>query len=228
MAKGLKPPAVVLFSGGLDSSTCLKIANNEGFSCYALSIDYGQKHRSELSMASKIASVLGAKTHKIVTIDLAGVAKSALVEEAIPIPNYDSSEAIPTTYVPARNTIFLSIALAWAETLGAQDIFIGANAIDYSGYPDCRPAYIQAFEQLAKLATKAGVEDQKFHIHAPLINLTKAEIIQEGIKLGIDYRQTISCYRADEQGRACGKCDSCTFRRKGFEEAKIADPTVYF
>ena len=227
MVERLNPLAVVLFSGGLDSATCLKMANTKGFSCYALSIDYGQKHRSELKIASKIAPLLGAVSHKTVTLNLAGVAQSALIDETIPIPDYNASSDIPATYVPARNTLFLSLALGWAETLGAQHIFIGANAIDYSNYPDCRPAFIQAFEQLANVATKLGIEGKKFKIHAPLLSMTKAEIIHAGIKMDIDYSQTVSCYRADEAGSACGECDSCILRKKGFEEAGIADPTLY-
>lgn len=227
MVEVLKPRAVVLFSGGLDSSTCLKIAAHQGFDCYALSIAYHQKNNAELIAAEKNAYLFGAKAHKTVSIDLMGLARSALIDPDLAIPDYQGNNEIPITYVPARNTIFLSLALGWAETLGAQDIFYGANAIDYPGYADCRPAFIQAFENLANLATTAGVQGQKFRIHAPLLNLTKAQIIQTGIALGIDYRNTISCYRADKEGRACGECDSCTFRKKGFAEAGIEDCTVY-
>jgi 7-cyano-7-deazaguanine synthase len=221
-----KPKAIVLLSGGLDSVTCLAIACHEGFNCYALTLDYGQKHESELKAAQFFASLYGAK-HRTLHFNLTGLAQSALIDEASPVPDYKGDEAIPPTYVPARNTLFLSIALGWAETVGAQHIFVGANAVDYSGYPDCRPAFIEAFEQLANVATKAGVEGKKFHIRAPLLSLTKAEIILQGLSLGIDYRQTVSCYRADEQGRACSLCDSCQLRKKGFQEAGVLDPTHY-
>lgn len=225
----MKPKAVILLSGGLDSTTCLALAKQQGFSCYTLNIDYGQKHHVEIKAAEKIAGSLGVEEHRTVAISLGELwGRSALTHTDLAVPDYVDGQDIPITYVPARNTIFLSLALGWAEALGAYDIFIGANAIDYSNYPDCRPVFIRAFEELANLATKAGKEEgQKFHIHAPLLNLNKAEIIQAGIALGIDYSQTISCYRADEQGNACGTCDSCIFRKKGFKEAGVVDPTCY-
>lgn len=220
--------AVILFSGGLDSTTCLALAKQQGFHCCTLSIDYGQKHRAEIKSAEKIAALFSVEAHRTITIGLDNLWGSALTDNDLSAPDYmGANDAIPVTYVPARNTIFLSFALGWAEVLGAQDIFIGANVIDYSNYPDCRPAFIQAFEGLANLATKAGVEGQKFRIHAPLLNFNKAQVIETGFKLGIDYSQTVSCYRADDQGNACGACDSCTFRKKGFKEAGIADPTRY-
>ncbi len=219
--------AVILFSGGLDSTTCLAIAKSNGFVCYALSFDYGQKHKSELDAAKKIAISMNVKEHKIVKLDL-GSLNSALIDTNRDVENYKDSHEIPSTYVPARNTVFLSIGLGWAEMLNVSDIFIGANDVDYSGYPDCRPEYLKAFEKLANLATKAGVEGTKYHIHAPLLRLTKREIIQQGIKLGVNYAETISCYRADNEGHACGQCDSCTYRKKGFCEAGVLDPTRYF
>jgi len=218
--------AVVLTSGGLDSTTVLAIAKSEGFECYSLSFDYGQRHRSELAAAECCSKVLGAKEHKVVSLDLRSIGGSALTDDAIAVPEHETS-GIPVTYVPARNTVFLSIALGWAEVLGAQDIFIGVNAVDYSGYPDCRPAFIEAFEALANVATKAGVEGNTFHIQTPLIDLSKAQIIQRGARLGVDYSLTVSCYQADEQGRACGLCDSCRLRKIGFAEAGIPDPTLY-
>ena len=218
--------AVVLLSGGLDSVTALAIAKEQGFTCYTLSFDYGQRHCTELLAAEKLSKSMAAVEHKIIPIDLRAIGGSALTDNEIAVPE-DHQVGIPITYVPARNTVFLSIALAWAEVLQAQAIFVGVNAVDYSGYPDCRPEYINAFEQLANLATKAGVEGQKLSIQAPLIEMTKAEIIQHGSKLGIDYSQTVSCYQADKEGRACGRCDSCRFRQQGFEQAGIKDPTRY-
>ncbi len=223
----MQKKAVILFSGGLDSTTCLALAKSEGYACYALSFDYGQKHKVELDVALSLAKRMGVKEHKIVSLDL-GTLNSALTDDKLKVPDYKDDNEIPTTYVPARNTVFLSIALGWAEVLEAFDIFIGANAIDYSGYPDCRPAYLETFEKLANLATKAGVQGARYTIHAPLVHLTKGEIIEQGIRLRIDYSQTLSCYRADAEGRACGKCDSCTYRKKGFTEAGIVDPTRYF
>ena len=218
--------AVILLSGGLDSATVLAMARSQGFECHALSIRYGQRHAVELHAATTIASVLGAADHRVVAVDLNAIGGSALTDPGIPVPE-TPVDGIPPTYVPARNSLFLSIALGFAETLGAQDIFIGANAVDYSGYPDCRPAFIAAFEQLANVATKAGIEGRKFHIHAPLIDLSKADIIREGIRLGIDYSLTLSCYQADAEGRACGRCDSCRLRRQGFIDAAVRDPTRY-
>ncbi|MCG7913391.1 7-cyano-7-deazaguanine synthase QueC [Candidatus Thiodiazotropha endoloripes] len=218
--------AVVLLSGGLDSATVLAIARSQGYECYALSMAYGQRHAAELSAAANIASSLGAADHKVMSIGLDSIGGSALTDTSIEVPE-QLADGIPVTYVPARNTVFLSLALGWAEVLDAQEIFIGVNAVDYSGYPDCRPEFIHAFEQLANLATKAGVEGKAFIIHTPLIDLTKGEIIQQGIKLGLDYSLTVSCYQANEQGEACGSCDSCRLRARGFEEAGIADPTRY-
>ena len=221
-----RKPAVALVSGGLDSATCLAIAKAQGFDCYALSFDYGQRHRAELAAAQRVVQALGAVEHKVLVLDLRDIGGSALTDETIAVP-HAMSEGIPVTYVPARNTVFLALALGWAEVLGAQDIFIGVNAVDYSGYPDCRPEFIHAFEHLANLATKAGVEGATFHIHTPLIQMTKAEIIQTGIDLGVDYGMTLSCYDADDDGRACGRCDSCRLRAEGFRAARIADPTIY-
>ena len=218
--------AVVLVSGGLDSATALAIARADGFACYALSLAYGQRHRIELEAARRVVDAIGAEGHRVVSIDLSAFGGSALTDPDIDVPE-TPTEGIPVTYVPARNTVFLSLALAWAETLDARDIFIGVNAVDYSGYPDCRPAFIQAFETLANLATRAATEGAGFTVHTPLIALTKAEIIARGIALGIDYAQTISCYQPDPDGRACGRCDSCRIRRAGFVEAGVADPTVY-
>ncbi len=219
--------AVVLLSGGLDSATVLAIACDQGYQCYALSVDYGQRHRSELDAAQKVAHSLGAHQHQIIKLDLTAFGGSALTDQAIEIPVAGEKTEIPVTYVPARNTIMLSLALAWAETLESQDIFVGVNAVDYSGYPDCRPEYIQAFEKMANLATKAGIEGKKLTIHIPLMHLSKKEIIRTGIALGADYSSTVSCYQADETGRACGVCDSCRIRRAGFEAAGVADPTCY-
>lgn len=220
-------PAVVLLSGGLDSATCLAIAKNEGFACHCLSVDYGQRHAAELAAAARVAAALGAIEHRVIHLDLAQFGGSALTDPAIAVPIASVGPGIPVTYVPARNTIMLSLALGWAEILGAQDIFVGVNAIDYSGYPDCRPAFIEAFERMANLATKAAVEGRPIKIHAPLIDLAKAEIIQRGMALGVDYALTVSCYQADEQGRACGLCDACRLRRAGFEAAGLEDPTKY-
>lgn len=218
--------AVVLLSGGLDSVTALAIAQEQGFSCYTLSFNYGQRHSIELRAAEQLSQSMSAIEHKVIPIDLRAIGGSALTDNDIAVPENHQS-GIPVTYVPARNTVFLSIALAWAEVIEAQAIFVGVNAVDYSGYPDCRPEFIIAFEQLANVATKAGVEGHKLTIQAPLIEMTKAQIIQYGTKLGIDYSQTVSCYQADEHGRACGHCDSCYFRKQGFEQAGIADPTRY-
>jgi 7-cyano-7-deazaguanine synthase len=218
--------AVVLLSGGLDSATVLAIARAQGYTCYALSVDYGQRHHSELAAAKRVADVLGAREHRVVNIDLTGFGGSALTDNKIAVPEHESV-GIPLTYVPARNTIMLSLALAWAEVLHAQDIFIGVNAVDYSGYPDCRPAYVEAFEKMANLATQAAVEGHPLTLHAPLLHLSKAEIIQQGAQLGVDYASTVSCYQADEQGRACGLCDSCRLRRAGFDAASVVDPTRY-
>jgi 7-cyano-7-deazaguanine synthase len=223
--------AVVLFSGGLDSTTTLAIAGNQGFGCYALSFDYGQRHRSELQAASRIAKTLGVVEHKQISLDMRGIGGSALTDDNIEVPHApiesEPTEGIPVTYVPARNTIFLSYALAWAEALGAVDIFIGVNAVDYSGYPDCRPEYIAAFQSMANLATRAGVEGQVIAVHTPLIELSKAEIICSGLALGVDYSKTVSCYEADAKGRACGQCESCRLRAEGFRVAGVDDPTSY-
>ncbi len=218
--------AVVLLSGGLDSATALAIARARGLECYALSIAYGQRHEAELAAASRVAEALGAREHRVMQVDLAGIGGSALTDRSIAVPEAPS-EGIPVTYVPARNTLMLSLALAWAEVLGAEHIFIGVNSLDYSGYPDCRPEYVEAFAHLARLATKAGVEGRPCRIEAPLIAWTKERIIREGTALGVDYGMTVSCYQADAGGRACGRCDSCRLRRAGFEAAGIADPTRY-
>lgn len=218
--------AVVLVSGGLDSATTLAIALEQGFECYALSFDYGQRHRTELDAAATVARALGAHAHKVVSMDLRAIGGSALTDDDIAVPT-SPSEGIPVTYVPARNTVFLALALGWAEVLGASDMFIGVNAVDYSGYPDCRPEFLRAFEQLARVATKAGVEGVRFAVHAPLISLSKAQIISEGVRLGVDYGLTVSCYSADAGGYACGQCDSCRLRRAGFAEAGVVDPTRY-
>jgi 7-cyano-7-deazaguanine synthase len=218
---------VVLVSGGLDSATCLAIARDEGFACHALSFAYGQRHEAELAAARRVAAALGAAQHRVMTIDLAAFGGSALTDPSIAVPETPSG-GIPVTYVPARNTIFLSMALAWSEVLGAHDIFIGVNAVDYSGYPDCRPEFIESFERMANLATRAGVQDvTRLRIRAPLISLSKAEIIRRGRTLGVDYALTVSCYQADAQGRACGACDSCRLRREGFIAAGVPDPTTY-
>ncbi|TXI27862.1 MAG: 7-cyano-7-deazaguanine synthase QueC [Nitrosomonas oligotropha] len=219
--------AVVLLSGGLDSATVLAIARDQGFQCYALSVDYGQRHRSELEAARKVAQSLHSHAHQIIRLDLTAFGGSALTDRTMEIPTSGEKTEIPVTYVPARNTIMLSLALAWVETLQSQDIFVGVNAVDYSGYPDCRPEYIQAFEQMANLATKAGVEGKKLNIHVPLMHLSKKEIIQAGLALGVDYGLTVSCYQADEMGRACGICDSCRIRKAGFAAAGVSDSTCY-
>ncbi|HYW04470.1 MAG TPA: 7-cyano-7-deazaguanine synthase QueC [Gammaproteobacteria bacterium] len=218
--------AVVLLSGGLDSATTLAVARGEGFRCHALSFRYGQRHDAELAAAARVAKQLGAREHRVMEIDLAAFGGSALTDPDIEVPTAPS-DGIPVTYVPARNTIFLSFALGWAEVLGARDLFIGVNAVDYSGYPDCRPQFIKAFETLANLATRAGVEGGRFTIHAPLIDLSKAEIVRRGTELGVDYAGTVSCYQADEEGRACGSCDACRLRAQGFREAGVPDPTRY-
>jgi 7-cyano-7-deazaguanine synthase len=218
--------AVVLLSGGLDSSTALAWARAQGFDCYALTVAYGQRHRSEIEAAARIARALGAREHRVMQVDLAGIGGSALTDWSIALPDQPAG-GIPVSYVPARNTMLLALALAWAEVLGARDLVVGVNAVDYSGYPDCRPEFIRAFEALASLATKAGVEGTRFAVHAPLISMSKAQIIQSGIRLGVDHAMTVSCYQADAAGRACGRCDSCRLRRDGFEAAGIADPTVY-
>ncbi len=225
----IKKKAVLLVSGGLDSATVLAMARAEGYECYALSFDYGQKHRAELDAAKNIAQRLGVKEQQTLHLDLNVFGGSALTDDSIDVPaaQKEITQGIPVTYVPARNTIFLSMALAWAEVLQADDIFIGVNAVDYSGYPDCRPEFIQSFETMANLATKVAVEGHHLKIHTPLIDMTKAQIIKAGLELGIDYSMTVSCYAANEQGRACGVCDSCQLRRRGFEAAGIADPTLY-
>jgi len=217
--------AVVLVSGGMDSAVTLALAREQGFACHALSVDYGQRHHSELAAAMRVARMLGAIEHKTVHVDLRSIGGSALTAD-IDVPA-EGGAGIPVTYVPARNTIMLAVALGWAEALGAQDIHCGVNAVDYSGYPDCRPEFIQAFEQLANLATKAGVEGAHLKIHAPLIRLTKADIVREGLRLGVDFAQTVSCYQADAEGRACGACDACRLRAQGFAAAGVADPTRY-
>ena len=219
--------AVILLSGGLDSATVVAMARAEGYRCYTMSFDYGQRHRAELDAAARVARDLGAVEHKVIGLNLDGIGGSALTDSSIDVPEAPN-EGIPVTYVPARNTVFLSLALGWAEVLQARDIFIGVNAVDYSGYPDCRPEFVEAFEAMANLATKAGVEGQGFSIKAPLQNMSKAQIVQAGIKLGVDYSLTVSCYQADAQGQACGKCDSCRLRAEGFQAAGVSDPTRYF
>lgn len=222
-----RPPAVVLLSGGLDSATCLAIARDEGYDCHALSFAYGQRHEAELAAARRVAAALGAVQHRVMSIDLAAFGGSALTDTSIAVPESPST-GVPVTYVPARNTIFLALALAWSEVLGANDIYIGVNAVDYSGYPDCRPAFIEAFESMANLATRAGVEEgASLRIRAPLVDLSKAGIIRRGMHLGVDYSLTVSCYRADAEGRACGRCESCRLRREGFAAAGLPDPTLY-
>lgn len=221
-----QPKAVILLSGGLDSATCLALAREQGFEPVALSFDYGQRHNAELAAARRVAAAFGVQDHRVLRLDLGTIGGSALTDTAIAVPT-EASEGIPVTYVPARNTVFLSFALGLAEVTGADDIFIGVNAVDYSGYPDCRPEFIAAFTRLANLATKAGVEGHAMKIHTPLISLTKAEIIRSGLRLGVDYGLTVSCYQADTDGRACGICDSCRLRRKGFDDAGVADPTRY-
>lgn len=226
MVTGLKK-AVVLLSGGLDSATTLAIARSQQFECYALSVDYGQRHRSELVAAQNVARALGARMHQIVKLDLTAFGGSALTDPSIAVPTEGAQSGIPITYVPARNTIMLSLALAWTETLDCRDIFIGVNAVDYSGYPDCRPEYIKAFEIMANLATKIAVEGKRLIIHVPLMHMPKQEIIQTGDNLGVDFGLTVSCYQADEEGRACGVCDSCRIRKAGFAAAGKIDPVQY-
>lgn len=218
--------AVILVSGGLDSTTVLAMAQSQGYACYTLSFDYGQRHRAELYAADRVSRALGDVEHKLVKLNLDSIGGSALTDMSIAVPEEETA-GIPITYVPARNTVFLSIALGWAEVLGAHDIFIGVNAVDYSGYPDCRPEYIAAFETMANLATRAGVEGQKITIHTPLMTLGKGDIILAGIALGVDYAITVSCYQATEEGLACGKCDSCRLRRQGFADTGLEDPTHY-
>ena len=217
---------MILVSGGLDSATCLAIAKNSGYSCYALSFDYGQRASSELEAASRLAGYADVVEHKTVKLDMGQIGGSALTDAAISIPEEEST-GIPITYVPARNTVFLSYALAWAEVVAADAIYIGVNSLDYSGYPDCRPAYIKAFQKVINLATKMGVEGKSINLATPLIDLTKAEIIKAGVRLGVDYGLTVSCYQATEDGLACGRCDSCRFRKQGFQDAGLHDPTRY-
>jgi len=222
----MQKKAIILLSGGLDSITVLARAKQQGFQCYALSFDYGQKHNAELNAAKIIAKDYQVEMHKVINLGLGAIGGSALTDEHIAVPN-TPQQGIPVTYVPARNTVFLSFALGWAEVLDAHDIFIGVNAVDYSGYPDCRPAFIEAFQTLANLATKAGVEGHEIRVHAPLIHLSKADIITEGVSLGVEYAKTVSCYSADKSGKACGVCDACRLRIIGFKEANIEDPTSY-
>ncbi|MEW5771788.1 MAG: 7-cyano-7-deazaguanine synthase QueC [Pseudomonadota bacterium] len=219
--------AVVLLSGGLDSATALAVARRDGYACHALSLDYGQRHRAELDAASRVAQQLGAVEHRVMRLDMGPLTGCALTDLSVAVPEAGATEGIPVTYVPARNTIMLSLALGWAEVLDADAIYIGVNALDYSGYPDCRPGFVRAFQALADLATKRAVEGRPIRIETPLIDLGKAEIIRLGLGLGVDYGLTVSCYQADEQGRACGCCDSCRFRRLGFDAAGVADPTHY-
>lgn len=226
-AQATARPAVVLLSGGLDSATVLAVVKAGGFAPHALSIDYGQRHRAELDAARRVAAALGAKAHRIVHVDAGQFGGSALTDASIAVPVDGVQPGIPVTYVPARNTLMLALALGWAEVLGASDIFIGVNAIDYSGYPDCRPAFIAAFEAMANLATRAGVEGQRLRVHAPIIDLDKAAIIRLGLSLGVDHAQTVSCYQATDEGLACGRCDACRLRRDGFARAGVADPTRY-
>lgn len=220
--------AIILFSGGLDSTTCVAIAKECGYIPYALSFSYGQKHQIELEQAKKIALAMGVVEHKILDLPLDAIGGSALTDASIALKDYAGDGSIPATYVPARNMIFLAFALSWGEVIGAQHIFIGANAVDYSGYPDCRPDFFHAFEKVAAVGTKAGVEEAKFTIHTPLLMLSKADIIREGIRLGVDYSYTFSCYRPDDEARACGACDSCVIRKKGFADAGVVDPTRYY
>lgn len=221
------PRAVILLSGGLDSTTCLALAREQGFDCYALSVAYGQRHAAELSASRRLAEQMGAIEHRIANVSLGQFGGSALTDSTIGVPVGGPGMGIPATYVPARNTVMLSMAMAWAEVLGANDIFIGVNAVDYSGYSDCRPEFIHAFETMANLATKRGIEGHRLRIHAPLMNMSKAEIIRRGLALGVDYSQTVSCYQANEHGHACGACEACRLRRLGFESAGIDDPTPY-
>jgi 7-cyano-7-deazaguanine synthase len=231
MTNGRSEPlkAVVLVSGGMDSAVTLALAREAGFACHALSVAYGQRHASELTAAARIAAMLGAAGHKTVSVDLRSIGGSALTAD-IAVPEHSDAHGehdIPATYVPARNTIMLAIALGWAETLDARDLFCGVNAVDYSGYPDCRPEFVEAFERLANLATRAGVAGSRLHVQAPLIAMSKADIVREGIRLGVDFSATVSCYRADAEGRACGHCDACVLRARGFADAGVADPTRY-
>ncbi|MDC7828329.1 MULTISPECIES: 7-cyano-7-deazaguanine synthase QueC [Pseudomonas] len=221
-----QPKAVILLSGGLDSATIVAMAKAQGFACYTMSFDYGQRHRAELQAAERVARQLGVVEHKVIGLDLNGIGGSALTDPDIAVPE-TPGEGIPVTYVPARNTVFLSLALGWAEVIGARHLFIGVNAVDYSGYPDCRPEFVEAFERLANLATKAGVEGDTFRIEAPLQYLSKAQIVETGTRLGVDYGLTVSCYQANGEGEACGRCDSCRLRAEGFKAAKISDPTRY-
>ncbi|KIN89879.1 7-cyano-7-deazaguanine synthase QueC [Thauera sp. SWB20] len=221
------PRAVVLLSGGLDSATCLAIARDMGFETYALSVAYGQRHAAELAASKRVAQALGAREHRTASVELGQFGGSALTDPGIAVPLDQDNTGIPVTYVPARNTVMLSIALAWAEVLGANDIFVGVNAVDYSGYPDCRPVFIEAFEHMARLATKVGVEGAQLRIHAPLIELSKADIIRRGTALGVDYGLTVTCYQADDDGRACGRCEACRLRAAGFKAAGVPDPTPY-
>ncbi len=226
MSGASEKKAVVLVSGGMDSAVTLALAREAGFECYGLSFDYAQRHRVELDAARRVAAALGVAEHKFISFDLGGAQGSALTNPALQVPD-QPTEGIPVTYVPARNTVFLSFALGWAEVLEAHDIYIGVNAIDYSGYPDCRPEYIEAFTRMANLATRAGVEGRHFTVRTPLIHWTKRRIVEEGRRLGLDFSQTVSCYAADEDGRACGRCDACRLRAKGFAEAGMEDPTLY-
>jgi len=219
--------AVILLSGGLDSATVLALARQQGFACYCLSLDYGQRSRSELLAAGRVAKALGAAAHRVLKLDLGQLGGSALTDTSIAVPISGVQSGVPITYVPARNTIMLSLALAWAEILEARDIFVGVNAIDYSGYPDCRPEFVRAFEAVANLATKAAIEGAMLTVHAPLISMSKAQIINAGLQLGVDYGLTVSCYQADEEGRACGVCDACRLRKEGFSSAHLTDPTRY-
>lgn len=221
------PQAIVLLSGGLDSATCLALAREAGFAPVALSFDYGQRHHAELAAARRVAAALGVQDHRVLRLDLGAIGGSALTDPSIAVPT-EASTGIPVTYVPARNTVFLAFALGLAEVMDAADIFIGVNAVDYSGYPDCRPEFIAAFEHMANLATRAGVQGRRLHIHTPLMALSKAEIIRTGLRLGVDYGLTVSCYQADAEGRACGRCDSCRLRRQGFTAAGVPDPTPYY
>ncbi|MGB8328197.1 MAG: 7-cyano-7-deazaguanine synthase QueC [Steroidobacteraceae bacterium] len=222
----MAPRAVVLVSGGLDSAITLAIARSEGFECYALSVDYGQRHIAELAAAERVARAGGAEEHRVMRVDLAGIGGSALTDRSVAVPEAPTN-GIPVTYVPARNTMLLALSLAWAEVLGARDLFIGVNAVDYSGYPDCRPEFIEAFQRLAARATRVGVEGAPFRVRAPLVHWSKAEIIRAGVRLGVDYSLTVSCYQLDGEGRACGRCDSCRLRRDGFKAAGVPDPTRY-
>ena len=226
-ADGARPPAVVLLSGGLDSATVLAVVRQRGFAPHALSIDYGQRHRAELEAAARVAASIGVAAHRVVRVDAGQFGGSALTDASIDVPVEGVAPGIPVTYVPARNTLMLALALGWAEVIGASELFIGVNAVDYSGYPDCRPAFVAAFEALANVATRAGVEGRPMHVRAPIIDLDKAQIIRLGLSLGVDYAQTVSCYQATDDGLACGRCDACRLRRDGFARAGVADPTRY-